>query len=39
VELPIAGQMAEVVAGRKTARIAAEDLMLRPQRGEPETRW
>jgi glycerol-3-phosphate dehydrogenase (NAD(P)+) len=31
--------LAEVVAGRKTARIAAEDLMLRPQRGEPETRW
>ncbi len=38
VELPIAAQMAEVFAGRKTARIAAEDLMLRPQRTEPESR-
>ncbi len=38
VELPIAAQMAEVLAGRKTARVAAEDLMLRPQRVEPEGR-
>lgn len=38
VELPIAAQMAEVLAGRKTAQVAAEDLMLRPQRGEPESR-
>jgi glycerol-3-phosphate dehydrogenase (NAD(P)+) len=34
VELPIAAQMAEVLAGRKTARVAVGDLMLRPQRGE-----
>jgi len=38
VELPIAAQMAEVLAGRKEARVAAEDLMLRPQRVEPESR-
>lgn len=38
VELPIAAQMAEVLAGRKQARTAAEDLMLRPQRVEPESR-
>ncbi len=38
VELPIAAQMAEVLAGRKTAVVAAEDLMLRPQRIEPESR-
>ncbi len=36
VELPITAQMAEVLAGRKTARVAVEDLMLRPQRVEPE---
>jgi glycerol-3-phosphate dehydrogenase (NAD(P)+) len=36
VELPIATQMAEVLAGRKAARAAVGDLMLRPQRGEPE---
>jgi hypothetical protein len=29
--------MAEVLAGRKTPRAALEDLMLRPQRVEPET--
>src|SRR4029078_6073342 len=34
VELPIAAQMAEVVAGRRTPREAVETLMLRPQRGE-----
>ena len=38
VELPIAAQMAEVLAERKTARVAAEDLMLRPQRVESESR-
>jgi glycerol-3-phosphate dehydrogenase (NAD(P)+) len=36
VELPIAAQMAEVLAGRKDARTAVEDLMLRPQRAERE---
>lgn len=36
VELPIAAQMAEVFAGRKTPRSAAAELMLRPQRGEHE---
>jgi len=36
VELPIAAQMAEVLAGRKTPRSAVGDLMLRPQRGEQE---
>jgi hypothetical protein len=30
--------MAEVLAGRKNAQVAAEDLMLRPQRVEPESR-
>ena len=34
VELPIAAQMGEVLAGRKTPRQAVECLMLRPQRGE-----
>jgi glycerol-3-phosphate dehydrogenase (NAD(P)+) len=34
VELPIALQMAEVLAGRKHPRAAAEELMLRPQRVE-----
>jgi len=34
VELPIAAQIAELLAGRKTARAALEDLMLRPQRAE-----
>jgi glycerol-3-phosphate dehydrogenase (NAD(P)+) len=37
VELPITEQMAEVLAGRKTPRAALEDLMLRPQRSEPES--
>ncbi len=36
VELPIAAQMAEVLAGRKTPRAALEDLMLRPQRVEAD---
>jgi glycerol-3-phosphate dehydrogenase (NAD(P)+) len=36
VELPITTQMAEVLAGRKAARAAVEDLMLRPQRIEAE---
>jgi glycerol-3-phosphate dehydrogenase (NAD(P)+) len=34
VELPIAAQMAEVLAGRKSPREAVGDLMLRPQRDE-----
>jgi len=34
VELPIAAQVAEVIAGRKDARTALFDLMLRPQRAE-----
>ena len=34
VELPIAGQVAELLAGRKDARNALYDLMLRPQRAE-----
>lgn len=34
VELPIAAQVAELLAGRKNARTALEDLMLRPQRAE-----
>ncbi len=38
VELPIATQMAEVLAGRKDPRAAAEDLMLRPQRVEADRR-
>ena len=36
VELPITEQMAEVLAGRKAPGAALEDLMLRPQRSEPE---
>ena len=36
VELPITEQMAAVLDGRKTPRGALEDLMLRPQRSEPE---
>ncbi len=39
IELPIAAQMAEVLSGRKSPRAAAEDLMLRPQKGEPEGGW
>jgi glycerol-3-phosphate dehydrogenase (NAD(P)+) len=38
VELPIAEQMGEVLAGRRAAMVAAEALMLRPQRVEPEGR-
>jgi glycerol-3-phosphate dehydrogenase (NAD(P)+) len=34
VELPITAQVAEVLAGRKDARTALYDLMLRPQRAE-----
>ena len=34
VELPIAAQMSDVLAGRKDPRAAVEDLMLRPQRIE-----
>jgi glycerol-3-phosphate dehydrogenase (NAD(P)+) len=36
IELPIAAQMQEVLAGRKTPQAAVEDLMLRPQRADPE---
>jgi glycerol-3-phosphate dehydrogenase (NAD(P)+) len=36
VELPIAAQMAEVLAGRKTPQDGVQELMLRPQRAEPE---
>jgi glycerol-3-phosphate dehydrogenase (NAD(P)+) len=34
VELPIAAQVAELLAGRKDARSALYDLMLRPQKAE-----
>jgi glycerol-3-phosphate dehydrogenase (NAD(P)+) len=34
VELPITAQVAELLAGRKDARAALYDLMLRPQRAE-----
>jgi glycerol-3-phosphate dehydrogenase (NAD(P)+) len=34
VELPIAAQVAELLAGRKDARTALYDLMIRPQRAE-----
>ena len=36
VELPITAQMAEVLDGRRTAREAVGELMLRPQRAERE---
>jgi len=36
VELPIAAQMAEVLAGRRDPRTAVEELMLRPQRIEAD---
>jgi glycerol-3-phosphate dehydrogenase (NAD(P)+) len=36
VELPIAAQVAELLAGRKDARTALYDLMLRPQKAEAE---
>jgi glycerol-3-phosphate dehydrogenase (NAD(P)+) len=36
VELPIATQLAEVFEGRKDARAALQELMLRPQRSERE---
>jgi hypothetical protein len=32
--MPIATQVAELLAGRKDARAALEELMLRPQRAE-----
>ena len=38
VELPIAAQMAEVIAGRTDPRAATEALMLRPQRVEADGR-
>ena len=37
VELPIATQMAAVLAGRRSAAEGLEELMLRPQRAEAET--
>lgn len=36
VELPIAARMAEVLAGRQTPQAGVQELMLRPQRAEPE---
>jgi glycerol-3-phosphate dehydrogenase len=36
IELPITTQMAAVLDGRKDARAALVDLMLRPQRAEAE---
>ena len=36
IELPIATQMADVLAGRRDARAALEELMLRPQRAETD---
>jgi glycerol-3-phosphate dehydrogenase (NAD(P)+) len=36
IELPIAAQMQDVLAGRKTPQAAVEELMLRPQRAEGE---
>ncbi len=36
IELPITIQMAEVLSGRRSARDAVGELMLRPQRAEPE---
>jgi glycerol-3-phosphate dehydrogenase (NAD(P)+) len=38
VETPIAAQMAQVLTGEKDPRTAVQDLMLRPQRAEPEAR-
>ena len=38
IELPIAAQMSDVLAGRTEPRAAVEELMLRPQRPEPEAR-
>jgi glycerol-3-phosphate dehydrogenase len=37
IELPITIQMAEVLSGRRTPRDAVGELMLRPQRAEPES--
>jgi glycerol-3-phosphate dehydrogenase (NAD(P)+) len=34
VEMPIASQVADLIGGRKDARTALEELMLRPQRSE-----
>ena len=38
VELPIATQMAEVLSGARSAVVAVEELMLRPQKTELESR-
>ena len=37
IELPIAAQMAELLAGRTDPATAVAHLMLRPQKGEVET--
>jgi glycerol-3-phosphate dehydrogenase (NAD(P)+) len=39
VELPIAAQMAAVLAGRRDPAVAVEELMLRRQRPEHDTGW
>ena len=36
IELPITTQMAHVLSGRLSARDALGELMVRPQRAEPE---
>jgi glycerol-3-phosphate dehydrogenase (NAD(P)+) len=38
VELPIASQISEVLVGRRSALVAVEELMLRPQKTEQESR-
>ncbi len=38
VELPIATQMGDVLGGRRSAAAAVEELMLRPQKAEQESR-
>ena len=38
IELPITTQMADVLSGRRSAQDAVGELMLRPQRAEPEPR-
>jgi glycerol-3-phosphate dehydrogenase (NAD(P)+) len=38
VELPIASQISEVLAGKRSALVAVEELMLRPQKTEQESR-
>jgi glycerol-3-phosphate dehydrogenase (NAD(P)+) len=38
IELPITTQMAAVLAGHRSAAVAVEELMLRPQKTEQESR-